>query len=418
MKNSNINFNSMLEQIKKYDVVTIRDFFDLIKKYDKSDVLNCFKHIFNSSIEEEIIKKYFDVFLYFTIGTKIPDEITFNNLCIRYGDDKIISYLSQISSDMSEELKDESNIILDESLDNKDIDDYDYNEDNYDIDSDSVESIRLYLKEIGSIPMLNDAKTKELFEKYSKGDKKARKLLIESNLRLVVSVAKHYFNSTYGFHLLDLIQEGNTGLMRAVDKFDVTRGYKFSTYATWWIRQAITRSIADTSKPIRIPVHMTEIINRVQKMERILTVELGRTPTDKEIASKLGYTVDKVAEAKKVAFISAVASLDVPIGQDDDDNSLLDCIPDTETYGNPEESLLRLNSSDELNDLLSHLSERDRNIIKYRYGIADGNVHTLQEAGDKYGITRERVRQIEERDLLKLRRLVSNKTRQLKRKGL
>jgi len=259
------------------------------------------------------------------------------------------------------------------------------------------DSIRIYLMEIGRIPLLTVQEEKELAKKISNGDETAKYKLCEANLRLVVSIAKKYVGR--GMQLLDLIQEGTLGLMKAVDKFDWTKGYKFSTYATWWIRQSITRAIADQARTIRVPVHMVETINKLNRISRQLLQELGREPTTCELAEIMGLPVEKVVEIQK--HMQDPISLEKPTGEDED-SCLGDFISD-ESMRTPEEETVSLLLKDNIDQVLRDLNERERRIIKLRYGLIDGNNRTLEEVGKEFGVTRERIRQIEAKALRKLR---------------
>ena len=257
--------------------------------------------------------------------------------------------------------------------------------------------VRMYLKEIGRINLLTSDEEFEYAKRAAEGDEEAKRMLAESNLRLVVSIAKRYVGR--GMLFLDLIQEGNIGLMKAVDKFDATKGYKFSTYATWWIRQAITRAIADQARTIRVPVHMVETINKLARVQRQLTQELNREPTDEEIAKKLGVSIDKVREVYKIS--QDPVSLETPIGEEDDSH-LGDFIKDERTMG-PEEYATVEMLKEELNGVLSTLTEREEKVLRLRFGLDDGQCRTLEEVGQIFGVTRERIRQIEAKALRKLR---------------
>ncbi|MBI2611651.1 RNA polymerase sigma factor RpoD [Candidatus Gottesmanbacteria bacterium] len=257
--------------------------------------------------------------------------------------------------------------------------------------------VRMYLKEIGRIPLLNFEDEISLAKRYEKGDRKAKAKLIESNLRLVVSIAKKYIGR--GLSLLDLIQEGNQGLIRAVEKYDWRKGFKFSTYATWWIRQAITRAIADQARTIRIPVHMVETINRFLKISRKLMQDLGREPTPEEIATEMQIDVEKVREIIKVS--QEPTSLATPVG-DDEDSFLGDFIQDT-TQPSPYDSASRELLKEHLEEVLHTLSDREKRVLILRFGLEDGRPRTLEEVGAEFGVTRERIRQIEAKALRKLR---------------
>ena len=257
--------------------------------------------------------------------------------------------------------------------------------------------VRMYLKEIGRINLLTSDEEFEYARLAEQGNEHAKKMLAESNLRLVVSIAKRYVGR--GMLFLDLIQEGNIGLMKAVDKFDPSKGYKFSTYATWWIRQAITRAIADQARTIRIPVHMVETINKLARVQRQLTQELNREPTDEEIAKKLGLSIDKVREVYKIS--QDPVSLETPIGEEDDSH-LGDFIKDERTMS-PEEYATIEMLKEELSGVLLTLTEREEKVLRLRFGLDDGQCRTLEEVGQVFNVTRERIRQIEAKALRKLR---------------
>ncbi len=257
--------------------------------------------------------------------------------------------------------------------------------------------VRMYLKEIGRINLLTSDEEYEYALRAEQGDEYAKQMLAESNLRLVVSIAKRYVGR--GMLFLDLIQEGNIGLMKAVDKFDPSKGYKFSTYATWWIRQAITRAIADQARTIRVPVHMVETINKLARTQRQLTQELNREPTEEELAKRLGITIDKVREVYKIS--QDPVSLETPIGEEDDSH-LGDFIKDERTMS-PEEYATAELLKEELSGVLLTLTDREEKVLRLRFGLDDGQCRTLEEVGQIFGVTRERIRQIEAKALRKLR---------------
>lgn len=261
----------------------------------------------------------------------------------------------------------------------------------------SDDPVKLYLKEIGNFPLLSMDEEIELSKRIEAGDEMAKKILTESNLRLVVSIAKRYVGR--GLSFLDLIQEGNLGLIKAVDKFDYKKGYKFSTYATWWIRQAITRSIADQSRTIRIPVHMSEVINKTYRVSRTLLQELGREPTEQELAEAMNLPIEKVREILKIS--ADPISLDTPIGEEDDSH-LGDFIKDESIVG-PEEAAAYSILQDQIKTLLDTLTEREQRVLILRFGLQDGRMRTLEEVGREFNVTRERIRQIEAKALRKLR---------------
>jgi len=257
--------------------------------------------------------------------------------------------------------------------------------------------VRMYLKEIGKINLLNSEEELSLARRVENNEQEAKNMLAESNLRLVVSIAKRYVGRGMGF--LDLIQEGNMGLMRAVEKFDASKGYKFSTYATWWIRQAITRAIADQARTIRIPVHMVETINKLVRLEKQLTMELGRKPSEEEVSKKMQLPVSKIMEIKKIS--QDPVSLETPIGEEEDSH-LGDFIPDVNSLS-PEEYAINEMLKEEIDDVLLTLTEREEQVIKLRFGLEDGKPRTLEEVGKMFSVTRERIRQIEAKALRKLR---------------
>ena len=257
--------------------------------------------------------------------------------------------------------------------------------------------VRMYLKEIGQVKLLSAEEEVELAKRVSEGDQNAKNKLTEANLRLVVSIAKKY--SGRGLHILDLIQEGNTGLIRAVDKFDWTKGNKFSTYATWWIRQAITRAIADQARTIRVPVHMVEVINKATRCNRKLVQELGREPTVEEIAKELNLPVEKIIEANRTA--ADTLSLDTPVG-DEEDTSIGSFVEDERTPG-PADATSNALLAEALKEILDTLTEREADVLRMRFGMYDGRTHTLEEVGQIFGVTRERIRQIENKAIRKLR---------------
>ncbi len=257
--------------------------------------------------------------------------------------------------------------------------------------------VRMYLKEIGQVKLLSAEEEVELAKRVAEGDQSAKNKLTEANLRLVVSIAKKY--SGRGLHILDLIQEGNTGLIRAVDKFDWTKGNKFSTYATWWIRQAITRAIADQARTIRVPVHMVEVINKATRCNRKLVQELGREPTVEEIAKELNLPVEKIIEANRTA--ADTLSLDTPVG-DEEDTSIGSFVEDERTPG-PADATSNALLAEALKEILDTLTEREADVLRMRFGMYDGRTHTLEEVGQIFGVTRERIRQIENKAIRKLR---------------
>lgn len=269
------------------------------------------------------------------------------------------------------------------------------------VDAFADDSVRMYLREIGKIPLLTPEEEAELAQRIIKGDKKAKDKMVEANMRLVVSIAKRYGGR--GLDFLDLIQEGNTGLLRAVEKFDPDKGFKFSTYATWWVRQAITRAIADQARTIRIPVHMVETINKVLRTTRKLTSELNREPTNEEIAKALDMEPDKIDYVMRIK--QDIASLDASVGKEgDDEDSVLGDFVEDEGRDSPEESASNQILKEQLSEIIATLTDREQKIIRLRFGIGGGRPHTLEEVGNEFDVTRERIRQIEAKALSKLRK--------------
>ena len=327
--------------------------------------------------------------------------------------DQIYSYLENRGIDVVPVL--DENVLSDDSLLLDDSDDSfmkDAEDEELDIDLDAVDllegigtedPVRMYLKEIGTVPLLSAEEELRLAKKKAEGDEYAKERLIEANLRLVVSIAKRYTGR--GMSFLDLVQEGNLGLIKGVEKFDYTKGYKLSTYATWWIRQSVTRALAEQARTIRVPVHMVETINKMSKMQRKLTLELGYEPSVTELADALEMSEDKVMEIMQIA--REPASLETPIGEEDDSN-LGDFVADSNVVtpeGNVESVMLR----EHIDALLGDLKERERQVIVLRFGLEDGHPRTLEEVGKEFNVTRERIRQIEAKALRKLRNPVRSK---------
>lgn len=270
----------------------------------------------------------------------------------------------------------------------------------FDISELSADSVQMYLKEIGKVPLLTTAEEVDLARRKERGEREAERQLIEANLRLVVSIAKK-FSGTRGLSLLDLIQEGNIGLFRAVEKFEYRKGYKFSTYATWWIRQAITRSLADQSRTIRIPVHMVETINKFKQVQRQLIQDLGREPMPEDIAAEMGEDLDKIRHVMKIS--QDTISLETSVGDDDDDSTLEDFIEDVKNMTPDRVAALEL-LKDYVKEVIATLTPREQKILEMRFGLADGVSHTLEEVGQEFEVTRERIRQIEAKALEKIKK--------------
>jgi RNA polymerase primary sigma factor len=326
--------------------------------------------------------------------------------------EKVYQYLEKEGIDvlrvMDDDFSSDENLLL--STDDDDFSDEGEGEEDIDLDAISLldgigteDPVRMYLKEIGTVPLLTAEEELELAKRKSEGDQDAKERLIEANLRLVVSIAKRYTGR--GMSFLDLVQEGNLGLIKGVEKFDYTKGYKLSTYATWWIRQSVTRALADQARTIRVPVHMVETINKMSKMQRKLTLELGYEPSVAELAQALDMPEEKVMEIMQIA--REPASLETPIGEEDDSN-LGDFVADNNAVtpeGNVESVMLR----EHIDTLLEDLKERERQVIVLRFGLEDGHPRTLEEVGKEFNVTRERIRQIEAKALRKLRNPVRSK---------
>ena len=323
---------------------------------------------------------------------EIPEEPTNDDLSLDKLDNIDDILLDDLSDDFSDEFS-EKDVDQDVDLDNVDL-----------LEGIGTEDpVRMYLKEIGTVPLLTADEELELAKKKTEGDEAAKERLIEANLRLVVSIAKRYTGR--GMSFLDLVQEGNLGLIKGVEKFDYTKGYKLSTYATWWIRQSVTRALADQARTIRVPVHMVETINKMSKMQRKLTLELGYEPSIPELAKALDMTEEKVMEIMQIA--REPASLETPIGEEDDSN-LGDFVADANVV-TPEQNVESVMLREHIDTLLGDLKERERQVIVLRFGLEDGHPRTLEEVGKEFNVTRERIRQIEAKALRKLRNPVRSK---------
>ena len=349
--------NTLLDDAKKRGSLSSKELLDFFEELDLS---------------QEQIDKFYDALEVLNI------EVTVNDLVDVPADD--------LSPEL-EELQEIENLSEDEIIDTDSL-----------VDSFSVDDpVRMYLKEIGKVPLLSAEEEIDLAKRMADGDEAAKKKMAEANLRLVVSIAKRYVGR--GMLFLDLIQEGNLGLIKAVEKFDYTKGYKFSTYATWWIRQAITRAIADQARTIRIPVHMVETINKVMRISRQLLQELGHDPSPEEIAEEMKIPVEKVRDILKIA--QEPISLETPIGEEEDSH-LGDFIPD-EDASEPAEAASYTLLKEQLSEVLSTLTPREEKVLRLRFGLEDGRTRTLEEVGKEFNVTRERIRQIEAKALRKLR---------------
>jgi len=325
-------------------------------------------------------------------GKKKEDPIV-DDLLAEEGTEEVVPVVDSLVTDIDEPALEDLEEEVDDGEDLLSQDQY--------FDDASDDSVRLYLREIGKIPLLNAEEELALAQRVVAGEKKAKDKMAEANMRLVVSIAKRY--SGRGLDFLDLIQEGNTGLLRAVEKFDPDKGFKFSTYATWWIRQAITRAIADQARTIRIPVHMVETINKLLRTQRRMTQELNREPTIEELGKELEMEPEKVEYVMKIK--QDITSLDAGVGRDgDDEDSVLRDFIEDEDSATPEESAASQLLKEQVQSILSTLSDREQKIIKMRFGLENGKSHTLEEVGQEFAVTRERIRQIEAKALAKLRK--------------
>lgn len=359
---------------------------------------------------------------YDEISREFKDDLNADQMDKLYSllESKGIDIVSSENDSDTDLLNDDfSNIDFDKLDSSDDILSDDFSDDKFDdkdpeenIDLDAVDllegvgtddPVRMYLKEIGTVPLLSAEEEIELSKRKAEGDEYAKERLIEANLRLVVSIAKRYTGR--GMSFLDLVQEGNLGLIKGVEKFDYTKGFKLSTYATWWIRQSVTRALADQARTIRVPVHMVETINKMSKMQRKLTLELGYEPSIPELAKALDMTEDKVMEIMQIA--REPASLETPIGEEDDSN-LGDFVADSNVV-TPEQNVESVMLREQIDTLLGDLKERERQVIVLRFGLEDGHPHTLEEVGKEFNVTRERIRQIEAKALRKLRNPVRSK---------
>lgn len=358
MREASETIKALLEEGKKNGRLSSKELMDALE---------------GMNLNQEQVDKFYDTLE--TLGIDITDG------------DEIMSIIDEHIDPDNEELEEIENMPEEELVDPESL-----------VDSFSVDDpVRMYLKEIGKISLLSPEDEIELAKRMNEGDEEAKRIMTEANLRLVVSIAKRYVGR--GMLFLDLIQEGNLGLIKAVEKFDYTKGYKFSTYATWWIRQAITRAIADQARTIRIPVHMVETINKVMRISRQLLQELGHDPTPEEIAADMNMPVDKVRDILKIA--QEPVSLETPIGEEEDSH-LGDFIPD-EDASEPAEAASFTLLKEQLTEVLSTLTPREEKVLRLRFGIEDGRTRTLEEVGKEFNVTRERIRQIEAKALRKLR---------------
>lgn len=402
--------DKIINEISNIKVLNLKEYNNLISRYGINDVNLAFKQILNlSTKKQELLKLYSIAFIVIDITSQNKRNNIYGFLCNKYGQDVVdkfiseyeISILSFIDDDKINELL---NAAIDfeetrENLNNEEkSNDENIDNNNFYTDSDSV---NVYLREIGSLPLLKAEEEKAIAIAAKKGDEKARKKLIESNLRLVVSIAKHFVY--HGLSLLDLIQEGNLGLMKAVEKFDPYKGFKFSTYATWWIRQAITRALADNANTIRIPVHVHELIVKINRTKKILTMTNSGEPSDEEVAKYLNIDVAKIEEAKLITEKTNLISLDTPIKSDGDreDSVIGNFIPSTDD--DPEEIAYKMALEETIKEVLATLTPREQKVLELRFGLNDNKIFTLDEIGQMLSVTRERIRQIENKAIRKIK---------------
>lgn len=402
--------DKIINEISNIKVLNLKEYNNLISRYGINDVNLAFKQILNlSTKKQELLKLYSIAFIVIDITSQNKRNNIYDFLCNKYGQDVVDKFISEYEISIlsfidDDKINDLLNAAIDfeetrENLNNEEkSNDESIDNNNFYTDSDSV---KVYLREIGSLPLLKAEEEKAIAIAAKKGDEKARKKLIESNLRLVVSIAKHFVY--HGLSLLDLIQEGNLGLMKAVEKFDPYKGFKFSTYATWWIRQAITRALADHANTIRIPVHAHELIGKINRTKKILTMTNSGEPSDEEVAKYLNIDVAKIEEAKLIMEKTNLISLDTPIKSDGDrDDSVIgDFIPSTDD--DPEEIAYKMALEETVKEVLATLTPREQKVLELRFGLNDNKIFTLDEIGQMLGVTRERIRQIENKAIRKIK---------------
>lgn len=403
--------DKIINEISNIKVFNLNEYSNLINKYGIKDVNLAFQNILNLSTKKQgLIRNYSTAFIAIDIINRTKTNNIYGFLCNKYDQDTVDNFISEyellnlsfIDENVFNDLLNAAinyEEISSNSIENEDTENEDSNNVYYCADDDSVS---MYLKEMGSLPLLTIEDERKTAIAAKKGDEKAREKLIESNLRLVVSIAKHYQNRN--LTLLDLIQEGNLGLMRAVEKFDPCKGYKFSTYATWWIRQYISRAISDTSSTIRIPVHAYELFGKIKRAERNISVDGDREPTDEEIADYLNMNVTKIKEAKIARRKLELVSLENPVKNNDDrdKSTIKDFVPSEENT--PEEIAYDNALKEAIREVISTLTPREQEVLNLRFGLTTGGVvYTLEEIGNGLGVTRERVRQIENKALRKLK---------------
>ena len=403
--------DKIINEIKNIKVFDLKKYYELIEKYGEKNVITAFRTLLvngkNDDSKMRILQKYSYAYITIDIENLVIDKNSYKKLCNKYGEDNVDKYIieyeeigtnAKISDNISKIL---DFLVKDEEEKEENITDNDFNNDVI-VDDYTDDPVKQYLKEIGKIPTFSEDEEKEIFRKYNNAIDEKEKIkisqeIVTANLKLVVSIAKKYVKPSYS--ILDVIQDGNIGLMKAIDKYDLNRGYKFSTYATWWIKQSITRALSEKSRMIRLPVHICELIRKVTANREKLAYELGREPNDDELAKSLGISVQRLKEV--TTSINDPISLQTPVGEDDDE-SIESFVPD-ETHS-IEEDYYKIELKDLFSDIFSTLSPREQKVIKLRFGIDNDKILTLEEVGNVLGVTRERVRQIESKVLRKLKK--------------
>ena len=403
--------DKIINEIKNIKVFDLKEYYELIEKYGEKNVITAFRTLLVNSKNDDskmrILQKYSYAYITIDIENLVIDKNSYKKLCNKYGEDNVDKYIieyeeigtnAKISDNISKIL---DFLVKDEEEKEENITNNDFNNDVI-VDDYTDDPVKQYLKEIGKIPTFSEDEEKEIFRKYNNAIDEKEKIkikqeIVTANLKLVVSIAKKYVKPSYS--ILDVIQDGNIGLMKAIDKYDLNRGYKFSTYATWWIKQSITRALSEKSRMIRLPVHICELIRKVTANREKLAYELGREPNDDELAKSLGISVQRLKEV--TTSINDPISLQTPVGEEDDE-SIESFVPD-ETHS-IEEDYYKIELKDLFSDIFSTLSPREQKVIKLRFGIDNDKILTLEEVGNVLGVTRERVRQIESKVLRKLKK--------------
>ena len=406
--------DKIINEIKNIKVFDLKEYYELIEKYGEKNVITAFRTLLvnskNNDSKMRILQKYSYAYITIDIENLVIDKNSYKKLCNKYGEDNVDKYIieyeeigtnAKISDNISKIL---DFLVKDEEEKEENITDNDFNNDVI-VDDYTDDPVKQYLKEIGKIPTFSEDEEKEIFRKYNNAIDEKEKIkisqeIVTANLKLVVSIAKKYVKPSYS--ILDVIQDGNIGLMKAIDKYDLNRGYKFCTYATWWIKQSITRALSEKSRIIRLPVHICELIRKISISRINLSYELGREPTDDELAKVLGISVQKLKET--VILTSEPISLQTPVGYGDDlaSESIESFIPDKNSSVEEEYNKIALKKI--VSSILPTLTEREEKVIRLRFGIDNDKILTLEEVGNMMGVTRERIRQIESKALRKLRK--------------